>query len=155
MADDKRPKTEDYEVGYHRPPKHTRFQKGQSGNPKGRAKKGHTVLDVRLIIEDVLERPVAVDNAGKRQTMSRMQAILEAERRNALNGNLRSIQALLKKAERSGLVSKPQPQSGTRLTEPDEKTGDTGRIVRMFRLEQDPMGKFDRRHQALRVWQPA
>jgi hypothetical protein len=27
-----------YEVGYGRPPKHTRFRKGQSGNPKGRPK---------------------------------------------------------------------------------------------------------------------
>ena len=27
-----------YEVGYKRPPKHTRFKKGHSGNPKGRPK---------------------------------------------------------------------------------------------------------------------
>jgi hypothetical protein len=25
----------DYEVGYGKPPKHSRFRKGQSGNPKG------------------------------------------------------------------------------------------------------------------------
>ena len=29
-------KTLDYEVGYGKPPLHTRFQKGKSGNPKGR-----------------------------------------------------------------------------------------------------------------------
>ena len=28
--------TRGYEVGYGKPPKHTRFKKGQSGNPKGR-----------------------------------------------------------------------------------------------------------------------
>jgi uncharacterized protein DUF5681 len=28
--------TGDYEVGYGKPPLHTRFQKGKSGNPKGR-----------------------------------------------------------------------------------------------------------------------
>jgi hypothetical protein len=27
-----------YDVGYGKPPPHTRFQKGQSGNPKGRSK---------------------------------------------------------------------------------------------------------------------
>ena len=27
-----------YEVGYGKPPKHTRFQPGQSGNPRGRPK---------------------------------------------------------------------------------------------------------------------
>ena len=26
----------DYEVGYGKPPRHTRFTKGQSGNPRGR-----------------------------------------------------------------------------------------------------------------------
>lgn len=29
---------DDYEVGYKRPPKNSRFKKGQSGNPKGRPK---------------------------------------------------------------------------------------------------------------------
>ena len=27
-----------YEVGYGKPPKHSQFQKGKSGNPKGRPK---------------------------------------------------------------------------------------------------------------------
>ncbi len=26
----------DYEVGYGKPPRHTRFKKGRSGNPRGR-----------------------------------------------------------------------------------------------------------------------
>lgn len=34
MSDDDKP----YEVGYRKPPKHGRFQKGQSGNPRGRPK---------------------------------------------------------------------------------------------------------------------
>jgi len=29
-------KRRDYEVGYGQPPHHTRFKKGQSGNPRGR-----------------------------------------------------------------------------------------------------------------------
>ena len=35
MPDDEK---SDYKVGYKRPPLHTRFQKGQSGNPRGRPK---------------------------------------------------------------------------------------------------------------------
>ena len=35
MPDDKK---SDYKVGYKKPPLHTRFKKGQSGNPSGRPK---------------------------------------------------------------------------------------------------------------------
>jgi Family of unknown function (DUF5681) len=36
MPDD--PNRPEYEVGYRRPPRHTQFKKGQSGNPRGRTK---------------------------------------------------------------------------------------------------------------------
>ena len=145
--DDKEPKA--YEVGYHKPPQHTRFKKGQSGNPKGRAKKKN-IDDVRPVIEEILEQAVPIDDGGKKYTISRMQAILEAERKNALNGNLRAIEALLKKAERCGLFSKAKPLSGIIITEPD---GDAGRIARMLQLEQDPKpGLPPRYYDALRAW---
>jgi hypothetical protein len=32
--------TGDYEVGYCRPPVHTQYEKGKSGNPKGRTRRG-------------------------------------------------------------------------------------------------------------------
>jgi len=41
----------DYEVGYGKPPHHTRFVKGQSGNPRGRprgAKNMKTLLNKAL-----------------------------------------------------------------------------------------------------------
>ena len=40
MADDEH----DYKVGPGRPPLHTRFTKGQSGNPGGRSKKNLSAL---------------------------------------------------------------------------------------------------------------
>ena len=51
-----REKSGDYEVGYGRPPRHTRFAKGQSGNPRGRpcgAKNFTTLLEEAL---DVIVR---------------------------------------------------------------------------------------------------
>ena len=51
MADDDKG---DYTVGYGKPPRHTRFPKGQSGNPKGRTKGSLNVATIlpRMLLED-------------------------------------------------------------------------------------------------------
>jgi hypothetical protein len=36
----------DYPVGYKKPPRHTQFKPGQSGNPRGRPKQSATFADV-------------------------------------------------------------------------------------------------------------
>jgi hypothetical protein len=41
MADDN-----DYTIGFQKPPKNTRFAKGQSGNPLGRPKGSHNATTV-------------------------------------------------------------------------------------------------------------
>lgn len=46
--------TEPYKVGYGRPPIPTRFQAGQSGNPKGR-RKGRK--NEKTLLEDILDKP--------------------------------------------------------------------------------------------------
>lgn len=46
------PPSKPYEVGYRRPPKHSRYKKGQSGNPTGKNKQRATSnADLRLLLE--------------------------------------------------------------------------------------------------------
>jgi hypothetical protein len=82
----------DYEVGYGKPPRHTRFQKGQSGNPRGRppgAKNLSTLLN-----EALDERVVVTDNGG-RQRITKRQASFKQLVNEAAKGNFRALKLLV------------------------------------------------------------
>ncbi len=57
----------EYEVGYRRPPKTTRFKPGQSGNPKGRPAKAR---NFKSDVKKTLETPIRLVKDGKPQTVS-------------------------------------------------------------------------------------
>jgi hypothetical protein len=58
---------EDYNVGYRRPPKHSQFQPGRSGNPRGRPKREESLRD---LIKADLNKIVSVQENGKTRTMT-------------------------------------------------------------------------------------
>jgi hypothetical protein len=64
-------KKRDYEVGHGKPPVGTRFKKGQSGNPGGRAKKTPPPLLVRKFDEQVV-----VATNGRRQKTTRREVVI-------------------------------------------------------------------------------
>lgn len=83
---------EDYEVGYGKPPKHTRFRKGKSGNPKGRPK-GHKNFKSDLL--STLRAPVQVTEKGKQKKISTQKAVLLRLREKALGGDRGSMDKLI------------------------------------------------------------
>ena len=62
----------DYEVGYGKPPENTRWQKGESGNPKGRPKGSKSFATV---LEEELNRKIAVTQKGKTKRITFKRAI--------------------------------------------------------------------------------
>jgi hypothetical protein len=53
-----------FEAGYGKPPRHTRFKKGQSGNPRGRPKGSKNLT---TLLTEALNEPVIVaENGGRR-----------------------------------------------------------------------------------------
>jgi Family of unknown function (DUF5681) len=67
------PRLGDYEVGYGKPPRHTRFKRGQSGNSRGRPS-GSKNLST-LLTEALNEVVIVAENGGRRKITKR-QAII-------------------------------------------------------------------------------
>ncbi len=87
-----RAETDDYQVGYGRPPKESRFKPGYSGNPKGRPK---GVRNFKTDVQAALKEPVGVTRAGKAHRVSTQLAAILRLREKALNGNARALDGLL------------------------------------------------------------
>lgn len=79
-------------AGYKRPPEHSRFKPGQSGNPRGRPKsdRGSSILSKDSVGSAVLalaRRKMVVRERGEDRTVSVLEAILLAQQKSALLGN--------------------------------------------------------------------
>jgi hypothetical protein len=102
MADESK---RDYDVGYGKPPRHSQFGKGHSGNPRGRAK-GSSNLST--LLDSALNERVIVSENGKRKRISKREAILKQLVNKAASGDPKSIQMLLTELR---LVEGRQPSS--------------------------------------------
>jgi hypothetical protein len=78
-------------VGYRNPPRHTRFQKGQSGNPTGRRAGSRNLSTVVL---DSANAPVTVTEGGRRRTITKLEAMAKALADKAAAGDPRATQQL-------------------------------------------------------------
>ena len=81
----------DYEVGYGMPPKHTRFKKGQCGNPKG-SPKGARNLKTEL--EEEFQEKIIVRESETRKTVSKQRAMIKGLMAKAVRGDARAATLL-------------------------------------------------------------
>jgi hypothetical protein len=89
-----------YEVGYGRPPLHSRFQPGQCGNPRGRPK-GQPNIATELKL--ALAQKVVVTENGKRRKIRKSEAIIVGLVNRAAKGNPRDVANLFQVLSRVGL----------------------------------------------------
>jgi len=82
----------DYTVGYGRPPIHTRFKKGQSGNPSGR-RAATKRLD--WAIEEELDSLIPAMDDGRRVLISKGGAVIMQLGKKALSGNPSAFETVL------------------------------------------------------------
>jgi hypothetical protein len=107
-----------YKVGYKKPPLHTRFRKGQSGNPRGRPPGSKTFA---TLLNDALNEAVVVTEDGRRRKISKRELGL---RQLANKFAMAEVQAtkillgLMQERERVGATTPGEPPS---LGAADEK----------------------------------
>ena len=108
MTDDNNPrKLDPTGVGYRNPPKHSRFAKGISGNPKGRPK---GAFNLATVLWRTLQERVVVNENGVRRTVPKLEAALKQLVNQAASGDLAAIRQL------TALTVFTQPESdGARM----------------------------------------
>ena len=111
----KKPKgVPDYEVGYGKPPQHTQFQKGQSGNPSGKSKK-ETSIKAKLM--QIASEDITVQKNGKSQAMTHLDAMVFTVFAKALKGDLRAVKFITEQI--GGDVSETSHPQQLQLTSAD------------------------------------
>ena len=94
-------------VGFMKPPKNTQFQRGKSGNPRGRPRKPK---DINTILQQVLDRKVRL-REGDRQITIR-DALIFKLRELTLQGDKRALALLRKIMDESDLATAEAQCSG-------------------------------------------
>jgi hypothetical protein len=82
-------------VGYSKPPVHSRFRKGQSGNPTGKRRRGEAERAEVLIREEAY-RLLTVREGDKVTRVPALQAVFRSQIASAAKGNVSAQRAVVK-----------------------------------------------------------
>src|SRR3954470_9282112 len=94
-------------VGYKRPPVHSRFKPGQSGNPSGRAKGSQ---NLKTLFNKILKEQVSLREGSEVRKVSKAEAIMRGLIVGALKGDGRSMGTLFRFAEQTGQFEESKDQ---------------------------------------------
>ena len=88
----------DHDGGYGKPPRHSQFKQGQSGNPKGRPKGSR---NFSTEVKAMLKKRIRVTDQGESKTVSSLKAALLRLCDKALKGDARELVQFLELGRRA------------------------------------------------------
>ena len=118
-----------YDVGFGKPPKHSQFRKGRSGNPKGRPKGSKSIS---ALIRKILEDKVIVKGPGGTRSITKLEAALMQLVNKAASGDIKALREIVRLREKmeeqepylnapTFVVNFVDPDPGKPRTEEDDK----------------------------------
>ncbi len=105
-------------VGYGKPPKSTQFPKGRSGNPKGRPKGSQ---NLSTLLTKSLNETVMVNENGRRQTITKLNAITKQLVNKAAAGDPRAMKLLTELMRQSEIDAPKQGPIIIEISETDNR----------------------------------
>jgi len=106
-----------HKVGYGSPPLHTRWRKGQSGNPRGRPK-GARDFKADLLAE--LGQLIQITEGGKVRSITKQRALIKALTTGGIRGDTKASNILLRLCARL-IEATPELESDPELAAGDRK----------------------------------
>lgn len=98
------------EVGYRKPPKAFQFQKGKSGNPRGRPRQNPGIAD---LFRKISKQTVQTNGPKGQQRMTKLEASITQLMNKATAGDLKAMKVLLQMASRfPELIKDPEGPIG-------------------------------------------
>ena len=111
----------DYPVGYGKPPEHTRFKKGHTGNPQGRPRRAKNLA---TLLGAALDGKVTVTEHGRRRRITKREAMIAQLVNRSAQADLKAMAIVL------GMLQEIERRTGA-STEPASLT-EAGRQVLQF-----------------------
>jgi Family of unknown function (DUF5681) len=113
-----REKRRDYEVGYGKPPHHTRFKKGQSGNPRGRPCGSK---NLKTLLSEALNEPVIVTENGRHRKITKREAIVRQVVNCSATPDLRAVRIVFDLLRDIEAQTEPASPETSAFTAADEE----------------------------------
>jgi hypothetical protein len=113
----------DYPVGYGKPPEHTRFKKGHTGNPQGRPRRAKNLA---TLLGAALDGKVTVTEHGRRRRITKREAMIAQLVNRSAQADLKAMAIVL------GMLQEIERRTGA-STEPASLTEADRQVLQFIR----------------------